>query len=211
MAEETKKKKLPSTFANMVIVLTVIALISAMALAFTYKMTEAPRLEVKRLKTLNALKQVLPDFDSDPDQLKFEYLEEGEKDPKFKMTIYPAKKGGELVGTAIKSYSKNAFGDPIWVMVGFDKDQKVIAVSVLEQKETPGLGTKITEDSFKNKFKGIDPSTEVKVTKDGGKVDAISAATITSRAFCETINRAYKALQNAKPPVKKEGAEGGNQ
>jgi electron transport complex protein RnfG len=80
-------------------------------------------------------------------------------------------------------------------MVGFDTDKKIINISVLKQKETPGLGTKIKEPKFKDQFKGKDPASfKMAVKKDGGEVDAISAATITSRAFCEAVNKAYQAL-----------------
>lgn len=198
MAEETKKKKLPSTFANMVIVLTVISLISALALAFTFKMTEVPRIEGKRQKTITALREVLPEFDNKPDEEMIEVMDDGEKDPAFKIIIYPARKGSELVGVAVKSYSKKAFGEPIWLMVGFDKNKKIVNISVLEQKETPGLGTKMADAQFKDQFKDKEPQTfKFKVKKDQGNVDAISAATISSRAFCDAVDRAYRALDKA--------------
>ena len=72
-------------------------------------------------------------------------------------------------------------------------------ISVVDQKETPGLGTKITEEKFKSQFMGKNPSTfKLKVKKDGGDVDAITAATISSRAVCDAIERAYKAFTSNK-------------
>ena len=74
--------------------------------------------------------------------------------------------------------------------------EQYINITVLEHKETPGLGTKMTEPLFKNQFIQKNPSEFIlKVKKDGGPVDAITAATISSRAFCDAVQRAYNTLQ----------------
>jgi electron transport complex protein RnfG len=183
------KKKLPSTFPNMFIVLTVVALVSALALAFTYTVTKDARELAKLKKTLKALEKVLPKFNNQPNDEK--YSVSGYEELEF----YPAKKDGNRVGTAIKTYSDAGFSERIWIMVGFDTDNKIINTWVVEQKETPGLGTKMKGPKFRDQFKGKDPvSFKIKVKKDGGEVDAITAATITSRAFCEAVERAYMAL-----------------
>jgi electron transport complex protein RnfG len=76
-----------------------------------------------------------------------------------------------------------------------------VDISVLQHKETPGLGTKMTEEKFLVQFRGKNPgSFPLKVKKDGGQVDAITAATISSRAFCDALQRAYDAL-NAKDSI----------
>jgi electron transport complex protein RnfG len=81
-------------------------------------------------------------------------------------------------------------------MAGFKPDGTIIGISVLNHKETPGLGTKITEPEFKEQFTGKNPGEFIlKVKKDGGQVDAITAATISSRAFCDAIQRAYNTIQ----------------
>ena len=81
-------------------------------------------------------------------------------------------------------------------MAGFKPDGTIINISVLEQKETPGLGTKMAEPKFKDQFNDKNPSQYIlKVKKDGGPVDAITAATISSRAFCDAVQRAYNTLQ----------------
>ncbi|MCP4146765.1 MAG: RnfABCDGE type electron transport complex subunit G [bacterium] len=185
------KKKLASTFPNMVMVLTAIALISALALGFTYSGTKDAIAQVQVQKTLNALKNVLPEFDNDPNA--DQYTIESEKE----LVFYPAKKDGVLVGTAVKTYSDKAFAERIWLMVGFTKEKTINKISVLKQKETPGLGTKMAEPKFINQFDNKDPKVFIlKVKKDpGGEVDAIAAATITSRAFCDAAQRAYDALQ----------------
>jgi Na+-translocating ferredoxin:NAD+ oxidoreductase subunit G len=184
------KKKLPSTFPNMVVVLSVVSLVSALALAFTYTATQEARQQAKVKKTLAALEKVLPPFNNQPNDEKY-------NSPEDKLTeFYPAKQDGQLVGTAVKTYTDSGFGDRIWLMVGFDTDKKIINISVLEQKETPGLGTKMEESKFKDQFQQKDPAAfNLKVKKDGGDVDAIAAATISSRAFCEAVARAYKSLE----------------
>lgn len=194
MAEQ--KKKLPSTFFNMVIVLTVIALISAFALGLTYSGTKdaIAMVEVNRVK--KALNEVLPRFDNDPTAEKYTLEDEDYAE----MELFPAKdKDGKLIGTAVRTYSDNGFTERIWLIVGFTADRKISNISVVKHKETPGLGTKMKEPKFKDQFKGMDPAaTKFKVTKDGGEIDAISAATITSRAFCEATEKAYHALKDGK-------------
>ncbi len=180
-----EKKKLESTFLNMVVVLLLIGVGSALALGFTYNFTKEDIAKVKQAKIENSLGEVLPEFDN-----KEEYTVDGFDD----LTLYKATKNGEFVGTAVKSYSDGGFTERIWLMVGFDKDDKVYKVSVVEQKETPGLGTKMVEPKFKDQFNGKDPSGKLKVKNDGGDIDSITAATISSRAFCDAVNRAYDAL-----------------
>lgn len=109
-----------------------------------------------------------------------------------------AKKNGELVGTAVKTYTNNGFGGKIWLMVGFNPDGTIANYSVLDHKETPGLGSKMdtwfTKDG-KGNIVGKNPGENgLKVSKDGGDVDAITAATISSRAFLDAVNRASSGL-----------------
>ncbi len=181
--------KLPSTFFNMVLVLTLISAVATVALATTYSMTKAPRALVEVKKTEAALKAILPEFDNKPTEEKFTL-------PEFvDIELYPAKKGGQLVGWAVKTFSDNGFDARIWIMVGFDEQKNIVDTQVLAQTETPGLGTKITADSFRTQFKGKNPGEfKLSVKKDGGDVDAITAATITTRAFCEAVDKAVQAL-----------------
>ncbi|MCK4763624.1 MAG: RnfABCDGE type electron transport complex subunit G [Candidatus Aminicenantes bacterium] len=185
----SSKKKLPSTFFNMVLVLTTVAVLSALALSFTYSGTKEARAMVEVKRTLKALQEVLPAFDNDPDSEKYNLESDAD------LLLYPAKKEGQPAGTAVKTYSDKGFTERIWLMVGFDKDNKIYKTWVLKQRETPGLGTKMKEPKFRNQFSGKDPAAfNLKVKKDGGQVDAITAATISSRAFCDAVDRAYRAL-----------------
>jgi electron transport complex protein RnfG len=108
------------------------------------------------------------------------------------LTFYPAKKNGKFIGCAVKTFTNKAFNSRFDLMVGFLADGTIKTIEVLEQKETPGLGAKMTESKFKDQFNGKNPALfPLMVRKDGGQVDAISAATISSRAFCDGVQKAY--------------------
>lgn len=184
--------KTESTFRNMALSLTLIALVAAASLGFVYEITKKP-IELSNLnKKLNAIKQVVPEFNNNPDAEMFMVP----SDKGDSLEIYPAKMNDEIVGYAVSTFSNDGFSGNILLMAGFKPDGTIYDISVLSQKETPGLGTKMAEPAFKDQFKGKDPSTaSLKVKKDGGEIDAITAATISSRAFCDAVQRGYNSLQ----------------
>lgn len=192
--------KLQSSFRNMFLSLTLICLTVAVLLAQVNKMTETPIAEAKAMKLQNAIREVVPAFDNDPVAASYR-MPDGTGDS---LLVYPAKKGEELVGFALNSYSDNGFGGKIQIMVGFDMEHHIVNYAVLQHGETPGLGSKMTE-WFKDTTKpaqsviGRDLSQgALAVSKDGGQVDAITASTITSRAFMEAVNRAYAAYSGSR-------------
>lgn len=185
----------------MLLVLTGVTAVSVALLAYVNELTKKPIAEANA-KTLNeALKQVLPKFTNNPvaecDTLFSE--KDGKKMVDF--IIYPAKDGDQWVGTAVESKSLG-FGGELKVLVGFDAEGKIYSYSLLAHAETPGLGSKAA-DWFKGEhatdkrgIKGLNPGeSELKVSKDGGEVDAITASTITSRAFLGAVNKAYQAYK----------------
>jgi electron transport complex protein RnfG len=184
--------KTESTFKNMVLSLTLISLGASACLGFVYVMTLKP-IELSLLnKKLNAIREVVPEFTNDPAKEMYR-LPTAEGDS---LDIYPAKKDGEVIGYAINTFSKTGFSGNIRLMAGFKPDGTIINISILEQKETPGLGTKMTEPAFKDQFNNKNPAKfRLKVKKDGGQVDAITSATISSRAFCDAVQRAYNTIQ----------------
>ncbi len=184
--------KTESTFRNMVLSLTLISLVAAACLGFVYEFTKGP-IELTNLnKKVNAIKQVVPDFNNNPYEEMFR-LPTGEGDS---LDVFPAKKDDVVVGYAITTYTRNGFSGNIILIAGFKPDGTIVNTTVLEHKETPGLGTKMTEPGFKDQFMGKNPSEFIlMVKKDGGPVDAITAATISSRAFCDAVQRAYNTLQ----------------
>ncbi len=184
--------KTESTLKNMVLSLTLVALGASACLGFIYEITKGPIATTALNKKLDAIKQVVPDFNNNPDAEMFR-LPTGEGDS---LDVYPAKNDSVLIGYAVNTYTNNGFGGNITIMAGFKTDGTIINITVLTHKETPGLGNKMTEPEFKDQFMNKNPKEfSLVVDKDGGPVDAITAATISSRAFCDAVQRAYNTLQ----------------
>lgn len=182
----------------MLLSLTGICLIAGAALASVNMLTTAPIAASKAAALEAAIQQVVPEFDNTPTEDKY-MAAVAENDS---LIIYPAKKDGELVGVAVESNTKKGFSGEIQVMVGFDTNGKLLNYSVIKHAETPGLGSKMEEwfRTEKNKQSILGRSLsegELTVTKDGGSVDAITAATISSRAFLNAVNRAYAAYSGS--------------
>jgi len=184
--------KTESTLKNMVLSLTLVALGASACLGFIYEITKGPIATTALNKKLDAIKQVVPDFNNNPDAEMFR-LPTGEGDS---LDVYPAKNDSVLIGYAVNTYTNNGFSGNITIMAGFKTDGTIINITVLTHKETPGLGNKMTEPKFKDQFMNKNPKEfSLVVDKDGGPVDAITAATISSRAFCDAVQRAYNTLQ----------------
>lgn len=176
----------------MTLSLTVISLVCAALLGLVYSVTKAP-IEAADLEKVNGgIKAVLPQFDNNPYQ---------ERISKAEGEIYPATLAGTPVGYAVK-VSVSGFGGPLTVMVGFTPDGTVYNTSVISHSETPGLGAKIADAAIAPRVQvaGKNPGiSKVSVTKDGGEIDAITASTITSRAFLKGVNDAYTLFKEAVP------------
>jgi len=186
--------KKESTFISMTLSLLTITLIAGISLGFINNITKGPKAKAKLERKVNALKKVLPEFNNDVvNEVKLIKLE----NVKDSTEIYKGAMNGEISGTAIIGSSEKGFSGLIKIMVGFSPDGSINNISVLEQKETPGLGTKIKDDKFLRQFRGKNPSTfNLKTKKDGGEVDALTGATITSRAFGEATQQAYDIFIN---------------
>ena len=195
----------------MLLVLTGVTAISVALLAYVNELTKGPIAEANA-KTLNkALKQVLPEFTNNPVGESDTIFSEKDGKKVVDFIVYPAKKGEEWVGSAVESKAMG-FGGELKVLVGFDAKGKIYNYSLLAHTETPGLGSKadkwfgaydatkgekaVTHEMSKKSIIGMSPGEgEMKVSKDGGQVDAITASTITSRAFLNAINKAYEAYK----------------
>ncbi|MCD4832748.1 MAG: RnfABCDGE type electron transport complex subunit G [Bacteroidales bacterium] len=183
--------KKESTFLSMVLTLFMVTFIASAALGYLYEVTKGPIAESKLAKQNNAIMQVVPEFDNEPGKEVYSMDVDGGT-----LEFFPAKKNGELVGTAVSTFTNNGFSGNFEIMVGFLSDGTIHNISVLEHKETPGLGDKMqkSKSNWSVQFNGENPADfKLKVTKDGGDVDAITASTISSRAFCDAVDRAYKA------------------
>jgi electron transport complex protein RnfG len=171
----------------MVIILTLIASLSGIILSFVHSSTKEKIAEAYRQEFLRALVKVLPKYDNEPD-----------KDIKTvkDRTIYVAKYKGEVVGYAILSTSTKGYGGDIDVLVGVSPSGKILGIEILRHAETPGLGNKIENEEFKNKFKGLDLNDKIAVKKDGGMIDQFSGATISPRAVAEAVDLGLKFISD---------------
>lgn len=198
----------------MVLSLTLVCVVTSGLLATTYMFTSGPIAEAEALALQEAVQEVSPEYDNNPIEESFKITTEDG----YELLIYPAVKNGEPVGAAVESSSKNGFSGLIKIIVGFDTEGKILNYSVLQHNETPGLGSKMQEwfrtDKNKQNIIGYSLAAgELAVTKDGGEVDAITASTITSRAFLEAINRAYnayKGIDATSAATQLDKKEGGN-
>ncbi|MBR3559023.1 MAG: RnfABCDGE type electron transport complex subunit G [Bacteroidales bacterium] len=181
---------------RLVIVLTCISLLAALALTGVYALTKGPIEKGQKEKKEKALQSVLPAYegtvrdtvivDADNEQIPV-HLAIG--------------KNGELCGAGIETYTKKAFSGRFDLMVGFDAEGAIVNTEVLKASETPGLGDKINKDKsdFALQFNHQNPADyRLVVKKDGGDVDAITAATISSRAYCDAVQRAYDIFMKIK-------------
>lgn len=178
-----------STLFNMVAVLFTITLIASAGVGAVNMITAEPIAQAKALATKEAIAKVVPQAESN------EVSEQTIDDMLIK--VYTAKTGDEVVGYAVESMTKNGFGGVIRMMVGFLPDGTINNVSVLEQAETPGLGTKMCDEGNKL-LSSIQAknANDIKFTvkKDGGELDALTAATISSRAYYDAVARAHQAF-----------------
>lgn len=182
-----------SSLKNMVFTLFIVCLVSSTLLGGAYALTKKSIEAANIAKVNSSISGVVPAFDNDPSKEIFTKELNGKS-----FNVYPAKKGGKIVGYAIESSTSAGFGGRIMLMVGFNTDGTIFNTSVLSHSETPGLGDKMVEgkSNFSVQFKGKNPADfKLAVKKDGGDVDAITASTITSRAFCDALVTAYKVFQ----------------
>lgn len=178
-----------STFISMVLTLVVITLAAGFSLGFINDITKGPKAKAKLERKIKALQLVLPEFTNNP--VEDIQLVKSDK-AKDSVEIYPAFSGEERVGTAVIGSSLKGFSGLVKVMAGFKKDGTIKNIVVLEQKETPGLGTKMKDDKFIQQYRDKHPASfDMTVTKDGGEIDALTGATITTRAFSEAVQMAF--------------------
>lgn len=178
----------------MFLCLFLVCLIGSAALGGVYVLTKDAIDAVNDAKVNDAIAAVVPAFDNSP---KDEAQTVDYKGKSY--TVYPARKEGVPVGYAIQSMTTKGFGGAIVLMVGFTPDGTIHNIRVVSHAETPGLGEKMCADKsdfIARQFPGKNPAQFVlKVKKDKGDVDAITAATISSRAFCDAVQTAYDVLK----------------
>lgn len=172
---------------KLIVVLTVICCVCSALLAAVFKLTEGPIAQSLELRTAKAAQLVLPAGCATP--------EKAERDG---VSYFVGKRDGKTVAVAIEGRSNNGYGGEVRLMVGLGTDGKLVSFEVVQASETPGLGSKMKDDTFKKPICGRDFSKPWKVKKDGGDVDAITAATISSRAAMECIADAVAKYERIK-------------
>ena len=190
-------KKLESSLLNMVLVLTGVAVVMGGILAFVNHLTEGPIAQQKEKTLADGIKAVMVCDDivvAKTDEVR-------QNDAKGKeqvFMIYQVKDAqGKDLGAAVESTTMG-FGGDLKVLVGFNLEGTILGYTLLEHAETPGLGAKADkwfQKGEKGDIIGKDPKEKLTVSKDGGQVDAITASTITSRAFLLAVNNAYNAYK----------------
>ena len=190
-------KKLESSLLNMALVLTLVAVVMGGILAYVNHLTEGPIAEQKEKALADGIKAVMVCNDlvvAKTDEVK----QNDAKGKELVYTIYQIQDAkGKDLGAAVESTTMG-FGGDLKILVGFDPEGKILGYTLLEHAETPGLGAKADkwfQKGEKGDIIGKDPKEPLVVSKDGGQVDAITASTITSRAFLLAVNNAYNAYK----------------
>ena len=184
-----------SSLKNMVVVLFSITLIASLCVGLVNKITFEPIEKAKAENIQTALKNVLPEFEaSESEAMTVDELP---------VIVHAAKAGDQVVGYAVETMTTKGFSGVFRLMVGFRASGEVYNINVLEHSETPGLGSKMGDEgnSLLTSFKDKNPANmkqPLAVTKDGGDVQALTAATISSRAYVDAVVRAYNAVQQIK-------------
>lgn len=190
-------EKMKSSLINMVIVLVGVAAVIGAVLALVNHVTEKPIAEKAQQTLAAGIRQVMGATD-----IKVEEPDSVEMDIQGKLcefvvhNVYAT--DGAYIGGAVQS-STMGFGGDLKVLVGFNAEGDILGYTILQASETPGLGAKADkwfQKDGKGNIIGMNPSKEeLKVNKDGGKVDAITTSTITTRAFLLAVNQAYIAYK----------------
>ena len=206
-------KKLESSLKNMLLVLTLVSAVAAFLLAYVNNITSTTIAKINEEALSEGIKNVLNIGAEEQINVAEKMVDA--------YVVYEVTRDGQWIGTAVKSTDKSGFGGDIEVLVGFNEAGKILGYEVLKHAETPGLGARAGEwfrtatagevkkvGVFSKIFFGNpDPAGshniigrdiaegELKVSKDGGDIDAITASTITSRAFLNAVNNAYKVFK----------------
>lgn len=185
---------------RMVVVLSLICGLSGLTLASVRKAT-APVIEEQVLTHVQgpALKQIFPSHDNNPvrDRKRMD-LGDGRS-----LTVFPAFRNGKLTGVAFETFGKG-YGGPIGIMVGFATDgSRLEGIGVTTLKETPGLGARIVEPEFRDQFTNHSMES-IALTKQGGDINAVAGATISSTGTVAAVNQAVNIFRRIKDRISAE-------
>ena len=181
---------------RMIVVLSAICALSGLALSYL-RISTASLIEEQVLTFVQrpAIQQIFTNAENDPiaDRKRFPLPGGGE------VMVFPAKRGGKLEGVAIEAFHKGYGGD-VGVMVGIvPSGDKLVGIGITTMRETPGLGTLIAAPRFMGQFSQISP--DVALTSNGGSIDAVSGATISSTAAVESVRKAATMFQDIQKEI----------
>jgi len=191
---------------KLTLILTTICSVAATSLALVYNLTKDPIAYQQRLKKLSAIRGVQPNYDNEPDQDFVDLPMVSDKSGEGGLTrFYITKRGGEFTGAAF-TVSAVGYGGAIEIMLGLTPGGTITGVQVLHHSETPGLGAKITEDTFCLQFKSKSLSAiKWALKKDGGEIDQITGATISPRAAVKAIHQGLVFFRDHRDEILKGG------
>jgi len=199
---------------RMIVVLATITGVSGLVLAGVNQGTKEQRKrQLLQYVKGPAIHEVLAGSQNNPlndvEELKVKGAEEGQGAGSF-VDIFPAYKDGKLWAVAFEEKG-TGFGGEIGVIVGIDVEtNRLLGIGITTMKETPGLGARVKEKAFRSGFAGLSVSGDVKVKADGGQVDAVSGATISSRGVCEAVDRALAFYRENKEEILAEASRKGS-
>mgnify|MGYP001595941577 CR=1 FL=1 len=185
-----------NSVGRLVVVLTAIAVGSAVALSLVYEATKGPIEEARRKKLVQLLRNVLPPFDNEVDQESEEKIDGRDaRGRDVRRTVYTAKKEGKVVGRAFQVTAPDGYSGDILVLMGVAPDGILTGIEIVAHKETPGLGDKITKKEWRETFKGKSLRSKLDVKKDGGEIDQFSGATISPRAVTKAVKEGLRFVE----------------
>lgn len=184
---------------KMLVVLTVLSTFSGGLLAAINNKTK-DKIQIQVLEFVKgpAIRKIFEGITNDPISDRFE-IKDGETQRSFFVGVFD----GEPKAVAVEAFGKGGYGGDVGLMVGIDvNEDKLIGVGVTTHSETPGMGARAeTDPSFAAQFEGLTLKDPLKVTQDGGTINAISGATLTSRAVCSAATEATQVYLQLKPQI----------
>lgn len=184
---------------KMLVVLTILSTFSGGLLAaINNKTKDKIQLQILEFVKGPAIRKIFEGITNDPITDRFE-IKDGETQRSFFVGVFE----GEPSAVALEAFGKGGYGGDVGLMVGIDvNEDKLIGVGVTTHSETPGMGARAeTDPTFVSQFKGLSLKEPLKVTQDGGTINAISGATLTSRAVCSAAAEAEKVYLDLKPQI----------
>jgi len=184
------------------VILTLICSCAAFSLGYAYKHTKDPIAEQQRLKKVRALKEVFSGYDIPADLPSAELIVGKDKDgEEIKRHFFLIEKNEDVLGIAFELYPKG-YGGEIHLLTGVTAMGNIAGVKVIRHAETPGLGANVATEKFSGQFRGMNLDKTVwQVKKNGGDIDQVTGATISSSAVMNAVHAGLKFVIEHKSEI----------